>query len=228
MMVEYLDLRADCLARAARIDLAIIEARMLWPHDADKRIRYVNAVSIKLAAGNINRVPFPTPTPTEVRELAESMLSAPRVEDFTDAGKRAYTHGLVAGDILFEAVGYQDTGRENIGLGDIKSALVARLGREQHLSKKTIDNTVWPRYKPVAHLWAAHLHRSKETENTAFPCRARDLPIFLAVAEAYRRRGETIRSTAKAPSTVLCPGDAVMVPRAFKLPEVELNFSTKK
>lgn len=227
-MLKYLDLREDCLARPARIDLAMIEARMLWPHHADMRKRYVNAVSIKLAAGNIDRVPFPTPTPIEVRELAESMLSAPRVEDFTDAGKRAYTHGLVAGNILFEAVGNRDTGCENTGLGDIKSALVARLGREQHLSQKTIDNVVWPRYRSVAHLWAAHLHRSKETENTAFPCRARDLPIFLALAEAYRRRGETIRSTAKSPSTVLRPGDAVMVPRALNLPEVALAFSTKK
>ncbi len=134
-MAEYLGLREDCLARTTRLDLAIIEARMLWPHKPDTRNRYVSAVSIKLAAEGMDRVPFPKPTPTEVRELAEAMLSAPHVEDFTEAGKRAYAHGLVAGDILFEAVGNRDAGRET-ALGDIKSALAARLGPAQRLSRR--------------------------------------------------------------------------------------------
>lgn len=227
MTVEYLDLREDCLARPTRWDCAVIEARMLWPDDANTRNRYVNAVAIKLAAGNIDRVPLPTPTPTEVRELAEAMLSAPRIEDFQDEVPDAYERGMVAGDILRRAVGYQETGRENTSLGDIKGALSDLLGPAQRLSVKTIDNTVWPRYRSVAHLWAAYVHRSKETDSTAFPCRVRALPIFLAVAEAYRRRGEMIRLTAKSPSTVLQPGAALMVPLALALPEVKLIFSTK-
>ncbi len=226
MTVEYLDLREDCLARPTRWDCAVIEARMLWPHDSDTRGRYLSAVSVKVAAAAIDRVPISKPSPTEVRELAEAMLSAPRVEDFTKAGNKAKIHGVVAGKILYDAVGLHDTGRDNTGLSAIKSALVAHLGRGQHLSQKTIDNTVWPRYRSVAHFWAAYLHRSQETNNTALPCRARDLSLFLAVAEVYRRRGETIRSSSKSPTTVLRPGEAVMIPLALALPEVELIFST--
>ncbi len=228
MTAEYLDLREDCLVRPTRWDLAIIEARMLWPDDSDTRGRYLSAVSIKVSVTSIDRVPISKPSPTEVRELAEAILSAPRVEDFTEAGKRAYVHGLVAGKILYDAVGLHDIGRENISLGNIKGALSDLLGPAQRLSVKTIDNAVWRRYRSVAHLWAAYLHISQETDSTFLPCRARDLPIFLAVAEVYRTRGETIRLTTKSPSPVLRTGDAVMIPPALVLPEVELTFSTKK
>ncbi len=85
MTVKYLDLREDCLARPTRWDCAVIEARMLWPHDSDRRDRYLRAVSVKVAVAAIDRVPLPKPSPTEVRELAEVMLSAPRVEDFQEA-----------------------------------------------------------------------------------------------------------------------------------------------
>ena len=106
--------------------------------------------------------------------------------------------------------------------------LVERFGREMHLSQKTIDNTVQPRYRSVAHFWAAYLDRSQETDSTTLPCRGRDLPLFLATAEAYRRRGETIRSAPQATTPVLRPGEAVMIPPALALPEIELIFSTKK
>ena len=226
-MADYLDLPTDCLTAPTRWDLAVIEARMIWPHNSDRRERYLSAVSVKVAVMAIDRVPLPKPSWTEVRDLAEAILSAPRIEDFTEAGKRAYYHGLVAGMVLDEAVGLHDIGRENTGLAGIKSAVATRLGPEQRLSQKTIDNTVWPSYRSVVHFWAAYLQRSQETDSATFPCRGRDLSLFLAVAEVYRRRGETIRSTPKSPSTVLRPGDAVMIPPALALPEVELIFSTK-
>ena len=227
-MAEYLDLREDCLTAPTRWDCAIIEARMLWPHDSDTRDRYLSAVSVKVAVASIDRVPLTKPSPTEVREFGEALLSAPRVEDFTVAGNRAYIHGVVAGKILFEAVGRHDIGSKNTGLSTIKSELADHLGRGQHLSQKTIDNTVWPRYRSVAHLWAAYQVRLQETNTTTLPCRAQDLEVFLATAEAYRRRGETIRSTPQSPTTVLRPGEAVMIPPALALLEVELTFSTKK
>lgn len=227
MSVEYLDLRADCLAEPSRWDLAVIEARMLWPHDADLRDQYLSAVSVKVAVASIDRVPIAKPTPTEVRELAEAMLSAPRVEDFTEAGAKAKRHGMVAGTILYDALGFYDIGRGNTSLGDIKRALAARLGPEEHLTEKTLDNTVWRLYRSVAHFWAGHILISRETDSRVFPCRLRDLDFFLATADACRLRGETIRSSPKSPTTVLRPGEAVMIPPAIALPEIEVSFSAK-
>ena len=130
--------------------------------------------------------------------------------------------------ILLEAVGRHDIGSEDTGLTGIKCAMADRLGPGQRLSKKTIDNAVWPRFRPVANLWAAHNHRSRETGNAMFPCRVRDLDIFLAVAEAYRRRGEIVRSAPQATTPVLRSGETVMIPPALALPEIELPFSPEK
>ena len=228
MTADYLDLREDCLVAPTRWDLAVIEARMLWPHDPDIRGRFLSAVSVKIGVSTIGRIPLQEatpPTPAEVREFGEAMLSAPRVEDFTEAGNKAYFHGLVAGKILYEAVGRHDIGSENPGLAAIKSMLTAYFDR---LSQKTIDDVVWPRYRSVAHFWAAHLTVSEEIGIAVFPCRTHDLAHFLATAEAYRRRGETTRSP-QSPSPVLRPGEAVMIPPALALPEeVELIFSAKK
>ncbi len=222
-MADYLELRDDCLAGPTRWDLAVIEAQMLWPHDAATRSRYMSAVSTKLNVAAIDRVPLQKPTPTEVREFGEMLLTAPRIGDFTKAAQKAFVHGAVAGKLLHEAIGLHEIGRENAGLGGIKSMLAACLGPGRHLSQKTIDNTVWPRYRAVAHFWAAHF--SEETDSGVFPCRTRELALFLATAEAYRRLGETIRSTSKSPTTVLRPGDAVMIPPTIALPEFALKFS---
>ncbi len=224
-MADYLELRDDCVAGPTRWDLAVIEARMLWPHDPETRDSYIGAVSVKLQVAAIDQVPLRKPTPTEVREFAEMVLTAPRIGDFTKAWQKAVVHGAVAGKLLHEAVGLHEIGRENAGLGGIKSMLADRLGPGRHLSQKTIDNTIWPRYRAVAHFWAAHC--SEYTGSGGFPCRTRDLALFLATAEAYRRLGETTRSTSKSPTTILRPGEAVMIPPTLALPEIALTFSTQ-
>ena len=223
-MADYLELRDDCLAGPTRWDLAVIEARMLWPHDPETRESYIDAVSAKLQVAAIDQFPFPEPTPAEVREVAEMALAAPRIGDFTKAAKKCYFHGLIAGFLLIESTGGADADSRYKSLADIKNALSDRYRR---LSPKTISSSVWPRYRPVAHFWAAHFLETKESENNVFPCRMRDLALFLATAEAYRRRGEKIRSNIKSPTTVLQRGEAVMTPPALALPEIELTFGTK-
>ncbi len=229
-MADYLDLREDCLTAPTRWDLAVIEARMLWPHDPDMRGRFLSAVSVKVGVSSIGRVPLqePTPpTPAEVREFGEAMLSAPRVEDFTLAGEKATARGLIAGKILLEAVGAHAVGRKNVGLVNIKKRVGTSGSRLGRTTLETVDNKAWYPYRSVAHLWAAHILISKETDSSACPCRLRDLDLFLATADACRLRGETIRSAPQATKPLLRPGEAVMIPPALALPEVELIFSTK-
>ena len=221
-MADYLDLRDDCLAGPTRWDLAVVEAWMLWPHDPEIRKRCIGAVSVKLQVAAIDQIPLRKPTPTEVREYGEMLLTAPRIEDFTEAAKKCYFHGIVAGFLLIESTGGAGVDSRYKSLTDIKNALADRYAR---LSPKTITNTVWPRYRPVAHFWAAHFLETKDPEGWVFPCRMRDLALFLATAEAFRRRGEKIRSNLKSPTTVLRQGQAIMIPPALALPEVELTFN---
>ena len=190
----------------------------------------MSAIAVKVGVSNLGRVPLqePTPpTPTEVREFGEAMLSAPRVEDFTKATKKATRDGAVAGALLLEVVGARDVGRENVRLAGIKSMLAARLSSWGRLSPKTIDNKIWPRYRSVAHFWAAHYLVSRETDSVVFPCQLRELDLFLATADACRLRGETIRSAPQSTTPFLRPGEAVMIPPAFSLPEIELIFEAK-
>ena len=229
-MAEYLDLREDCLAAPTRWDLAVIEAQMLWPHDSDMRGRFLSAVSVDAGLSTIGRVPLQDPTPVtaaEVREFGKAMRSAPRIEDFTRAGEKATEHGLVAGQILLEAVGAHAVGRKNVGLVNIKKRVGASVSRLGRTTLETVDNTVWYPYRSVAHLWAARIAVSRESKSLKFPCQLRDLGFFLAAADAYRICGETMKSAPQATKPLLRPGEAVMIPPALALPEVELIFSTK-
>ena len=60
------------------------------------------------------------------------------------------------------------------------------------LSRKTIDNTIWPRFRCVAHLWAAYLWGAAPGDRT-FPCRLDRLADSLTVAEWFRAEGEGFR-----------------------------------
>ena len=228
MTVEYLDLREDCLAAPTRWDCAVIEARMLWPHDPDMRGRYLSAVSVKVGVSSIGRVPLQEATPTEmreigakVREFGEAMLSAPRVEDFTARAKSAFTHGMVAGKLLYDAVGYHELDPTKAGLTAAKERIEARLWPNLRVKVKTIDNTIWPIFRSVAHFWAAHILWAMQTEDNTFPCRIADLGMFLAVGEAYRQQGESIRPSPKAPTMLLRPDESVLIPEAISLPAIE-------
>ena len=96
-MSEYLDLREDCLTEPTPYDLAVIGVRMLWPHDPKMRGRYLSAGTFSLLPAAIKHLSVPKPTLAEVSELEKMTLSAPRVEDFTEAMEKATAHGLIAG-----------------------------------------------------------------------------------------------------------------------------------
>ena len=228
MTAEYLDLGENCLTEPAEYDLAVVGVRMLWPHDPKMRGRYLSAGTFSLLPAAIKHLSVPKPTLAEVSELEKMTLSAPRVEDFTEAMEKATAHGLIAGGVLLEVVGARDVGRENVELAGIKTNLAARLKRWGRMSQKTIDNVVWPRYRSVAHYWTAHILISMETGSGLFPCQMADLDFFLATADACRLRGEAIRSAPQATKPFLRLGEAVLIPPALALPGVELIFSTKK
>jgi len=197
---------------------------MLWPHDPDMRERFRAAVVFDLAVDMVESVP--AGTPAEIGEWSLMIRRAPSLEQFGEASKRPFVHGMVAGERLREAIGFQDIERRT--MADIDEALAVLLWRTQRLSAKTINNMVWPRYRSVAHLWAAYIHRTRETGVDAFPTSPTGLALFLAVADEYRRRGEVTRSTVKSPATILRAGDAVMTPDAIALPVVDLVFASSK
>lgn len=204
-----LDLGVDCLVSPTRVHVAVVQAAMQWPDNQGKRELFTLAVGAELSG-----------FPEAMRQFEAEVM-------------QAFTHGMIVGAMLRNAVGYQDIDPDRATMGKTKCAIASRFAADmsappasRRLSVKTIDNVIWPAFRSVAPYWAAYIHRARETGERIFPFRADDLVTFLAVAEAYRREGERVRSNAKAPSTVLQPGECLMPPLAIQrqLPQLGLEF----
>jgi hypothetical protein len=190
-----LEITADNLAD--RWTLYHVEAVMLWPHDPDARARSLEVSTMRDSLDRMKDADF-TMTAAEVAEVAERVWTLPTVQELQEEARGPTKHGLTAGMLLRWLISADQAG-ETMTLED-GAQRVERAMREHRVGYKTVRNTAWPRYRDVAHLWAAHsvLH---DEGSTPFPCQRGDLPRFLAIAEALRREGERIqlpRSTKRA------------------------------
>ena len=219
-MPPTLNLQQNCLTAPIRLDLAVVEAMMLWPDNEDEpdneamRERWLNAAMTRESAIRLDGLP--EPLLRSALKLASE--TTPIGELQKDARDRA-GHGCIAGAILRIAVRESAVRRGSVNIGDIIDNVVnisepIRKRHKVRLSKKTIYNTSWHNYRSVAHFWAAHA-ASVEAGSEAFPCPIGDLPVFLATAELFREAGEAAK-TKQGP--VLRPGETVRLPAGFVLP----------
>jgi len=95
------------------------------------------------------------------------------------------------------------------------------------MSRKTIDNEIWPTYRSVAPLWAAHLAMTAANLRGPFPCSPDELGVFLAVAEDYRKRGEAGKVPCSPQPTILRPGETVSAPPSIELPPIATAWLAK-
>jgi hypothetical protein len=138
-----------------------------------------------------------------------------------------YKRGLIAGIMLRDVIAAAaDGGRPKDGsLGSIIKILSGRFGYKY--SPQTINSEVWPEFKKVSHFWAAYIHAafSGSGTNRPFPCTIETLPVFLAIAEEFRRLGESTRSWKSPEPSILRRGQCVRLASDFHLPKVVLSFS---
>lgn len=202
-----------------RIDVARIEAVMLWPDDEVSREKAILVAQCLWQRSLLEQGQL---LPKEIEELAKSAVDAPAPADVAAAAAKVFVNGHVAGTLLHNAVSataqYPADAAIQANVGRISNQFFPKY----RLKPSTINNSVWPRYRVVSHLWAAHIFSDEEV----FPCHVPDLGVFLAKAEAYRELGEKTR-TRQSPSTVLRPGDAIRLPAGLKLPAVILRFEPK-
>jgi hypothetical protein len=221
-----LTLGIGSLANATRLDLAIVEAMMLWPDDEDAR-----AAATATATVAFYRATKPALTPEETENLIAMAADAlPLGVIHNEVRRSLFVSGTIAGQILIHAIGKRSLDMPVTMDEAIKQAIKPFHGKksEWKFSPQTINNKVWPTYRPVAHYWAAAISRSGKRDG-AFPCELRNFAEFLAEAEAYRRLGEATRLTTKSPKTVLLPSESVLLPPAIGvlLPVVELTFGQR-
>jgi len=179
-----------------RFDLAKIEAVMLWPDDEAVRARMLNSVLVALAITASNDF-----TREGLVDLAKHAAVAAPMADIRKDAQERFPQGLYAGKILREAVGYNDINPDRARLGVVMDKATKQFTGRSHTNSKILHNKIWPRYRRVAHFWAAHIHIALE-DRSGFPCQLADLLLFLAIAREYQRLGEAIRQP-HSPTAVL-------------------------
>lgn len=196
---------------------------MLWPDDAAMRQKAIRSATMQAYRDLLRQGRLPAEVLPGFADLA---VDATPPAQMQEAAKARFVEGLVTGVIVYSAIAGRDFDHPHGGAMRryIKAASKA-VYPEWRLMPGTINTHVLPRFRPVAHLWAAWYCEAREQDKPLFPCRTRDLPVFLARAEWFREAGESTRLP-HAPTTVLRPGEAVVIPDAVlaRLPKITMNF----
>jgi hypothetical protein len=105
-----------------------------------------------------------------------------------------------------------------------KTLKVSQEGARRHVQQKKntyaiegLQNNWWPKFRPVSHLWAAHL-AIWNPKYPSFPCTLDELPDFLATAEYLRCRAERRPLARQGEKTLLPIGTAWAIHPDVPLP----------
>lgn len=187
---------------------------MMFPDDPTLRADAIMEAFVRSGREHIDSM-----DPEMLRSYARLASEAPNTADVVrtvEVGGR-WIAGTIAGGTLYHVLA---SGGE-MTLTEARQRVCARLKGVYQIEPKTIENDIWPRFKRVAHLWAAYNQTSRR--DPTFPCKPEDLPLFLAEAEKYRMDAERVRAK-RAPRMLLEPGEAVCVPDDVTLPVVEITY----
>jgi hypothetical protein len=91
-----------------------------------------------------------------------------------------------------------------------------------NISRSTLVNTILPRFRPVAHLWAAHSYEALHGEDRQFPCSFERVRDFLAMAEFFRERALAIKFPQRR-DALLRADEAWTLPPGLPLPRYEIT-----
>jgi hypothetical protein len=217
MPAPQLELSDDCLSHPVPADLITLGANMLWPDDLDVRDRAVKSGHLKILISD-------WVIPQELaQQISSDALDATPMVAIQESAKLPFVHGFIAGTILHTIVSEvaveknSDRASMQRVIADLSKIFYPRW----RLAPKTIENTVWPQFRKVAHYWAAYIQGTFSQPPEPFPCRLANLSGFLSTAEAFRHAGEATR-TKRSPRPILLPSESVIlspniVPKKFTL-----------
>jgi hypothetical protein len=163
---------------------------MVWPDDAGARDAFLQTVSTEIlrgAADDLER--------EDLIILVHLQSSTPRLIDLQAISSKHVLNGAQAGMYLRETLGLLSLGRP-ASMKRIAAQITGGLPNFKATNAHTFENHVWPKFRRVAHFWAASLHinAGKPNEANRFPCACSELPLFLALAEGFKHMGETTRA----------------------------------
>jgi len=222
--MPFLPIGKSAIESPTRFDLAKIEAIMLFPEDEAERALVERAAAARVAVETAEKEQIHAAKGDAIAQLLRYVHEAPRLSEIVAGEKffRRHLFGRVAGIILTETLARRELHPNAPNMGHVKKRLGAGL-KNLKVSKATIDDTIWPRFACVAHLWAAYLALMETTGSDVFPCQVRHFPGFLAVAEANRIEGQNYRIK-QASRPVLDAEKTWRVPDGVILPKIPSKF----
>jgi hypothetical protein len=210
--MPFLPIDSSVVFNPNRTHLALIESWMLWPHDEVLRLEAYKSAVVTFARDHKQQMKL---DPSIFEELFDLTAEARPLHRIAELAEDPFRDGFMAGNILIVALEGRDEKGNRLKLGDIHDKLRKLFARQKGDNSKFV-NSIWQKYRPVSHLWAAHITLAGSNSKYAFPCELKDVIEFLWVSEEWRQRGEATKSAPKAPSTILIPGKCVRTPEAMK------------
>jgi len=221
-MSIVLELDPECLSRPTRLDLATIEAMMLWPNDSEARQRWWRSCALEELGGRIDDMPVEA-----VREYAKDAMTLPRISVMREHHEKMWWRGYILGVQILEATVLATLAPERASLRRVQADIARRFKGKFQIEPRTMNNKTGPLapLRPAAHFWAAHVCMTSRIEDLVFPCRKAEIGRFLALAEKFRNAAEKSRAP-KANTTILRPGESVRLAASLValLPDVPIRF----
>lgn len=200
---------------------AYLTSLMYWPDDpAQQREVMKTAAALHLRA-TLGTVPAARDAIADHVDMVSMALDALPPRKIRESAEQRYYQGCLAGEFLSEAFADDLRGRP-VKLEHYKAAMTAPRRRKLHermnISRSTLVNTILPRFRPVAHLWAAHVYAGKYLGDRELPCSVARVPEFLLFAEIIRERALAMKFP-KRRDALLREDEAWTLPPGLPLPE---------
>lgn len=178
------------------LPLAYLKAVMLWPDNAEKcldsqRMDVAQKLFREVERGRQSAPDVMVAMPSGV---AEALYWAPSQPAFKRERWTRYYQGIIIGgavvsmllspEVKFAAMlaAWAEEGTKVLAAPECKKPKI-------QLGWRNIETNVWPKLRPVAHLWAAFRTSHVWAKTFTFPCSVEELPEFLAAAEYLRLVG---------------------------------------
>lgn len=215
---EIIPLDPHCIDNPVRLDLVALEGHMLWPADKKMRDEAMRSSAVEFYKHYSSTLPA-----TLLRDLVELAAGSIPIREIHNNVKAPFVHGIIAGRILRHLVSAvaADKQSDQASMKWIIGSLSTEYYPEFRLSPKTIENSLWPNYRPVAHFWAAYVDFAVSRRDPVFPCRLDRLPEFLGAAKAFGDAGETMQ-TYRSPGPILRASETVQLPKSVQVPKMNL------
>lgn len=194
-------------------------AIMCEPHDEERRSRFVHAVHAQAMTPAIEtegEISASIPAEHVAWLMAAPDMSS-KLREMLDGSVFSGTlAGIVLGWCLFRYRRPDTAASASLGAACRAIDEAAAKNGWRGGGIENMKKHIWPRFRPVAHLWAAfHIMSDRGETEALIGCDIRAMEHFVLISEWLREEGETFRpKNARATDTLLRPDKTWKVDRA--------------